>query len=54
MEIYLVLLGVILLFTAMKYLIDINTLVLKINKTKNLNHQHSDLEEKYLFIKGLY
>lgn len=45
---------IVLFFTAIKYLIDINTLALRICKNKELNQQKNHLEENYQFIKGLY
>lgn len=45
---------IILFFTAIKYLIDINMLALRISKNKELNQQKNELEENYQFIKGLY
>lgn len=45
---------IVLFFTAIKYLIDINTLALRISKNKDLNQQKNALDENYQFIKGLY
>lgn len=54
MTAYLVIIMIILFFTVIKYLIDINTLALRISKNKELNQQENDLEDKYQFIKGLF
>lgn len=51
---FFVVLMVLLIFMAIKYMIDINTLALRISKSKELNQEENQLEKKYQFIKGLF
>lgn len=44
----------ILLIPVVKLLLDLNGLVLKIKKSKELHREKNVLENKYQFIKGLY
>jgi hypothetical protein len=49
-----IVLFLILLIPAVKLLLDLNTLTLKIGKSKELIREKNALEKKYQFIKGLY
>jgi hypothetical protein len=54
MSTFLVILSVVLFFWIIKLLVDLNSISLRLSKSKELNNTKNPLDEEYEFIRGLH